>query len=130
MARAERALRRRAARLTNGWGGEPAMMRLGKVVIPAVGSPDGCPALGATDRTGPSRVTEAGMIPPGNGLNRRVLLGALAALPVLDGLLGTAAAQAQATPLASWNDGPAKQAVLDFVRRVTTPGGPDFVPPE
>ena len=32
-------------------------------------------------------------------------------------------------PLASWNDGAAKNAILDFVSRVTTAGGPDFVPP-
>ena len=31
-------------------------------------------------------------------------------------------------PLPSWNDGPARSAVLDFVARVTTPGSPDFVP--
>ncbi|HVY05638.1 MAG TPA: HAD family hydrolase [Burkholderiales bacterium] len=31
--------------------------------------------------------------------------------------------------LASWNDGAAKSAILDFVARVTKPGGPDFVPP-
>jgi len=29
----------------------------------------------------------------------------------------------------SWNDGAAKRAITDFVARVTTPGGPDFVPP-
>jgi hypothetical protein len=33
-----------------------------------------------------------------------------------------------ADPLPSWNDGPTKQAVLGFVRRVTKEGGPDFVP--
>jgi phosphoglycolate phosphatase-like HAD superfamily hydrolase len=33
-----------------------------------------------------------------------------------------------ADPLPSWNDGPGKQAVLDFVARVTKEGGPDFVP--
>jgi phosphoglycolate phosphatase-like HAD superfamily hydrolase len=33
-------------------------------------------------------------------------------------------------PLPSWNEGPAKSAILDFVARVTRPGGPDFVPPE
>ena len=33
-----------------------------------------------------------------------------------------------ATALPSWNDGPAKQSIVDFVRRVTTPDGPDFVP--
>jgi phosphoglycolate phosphatase-like HAD superfamily hydrolase len=32
--------------------------------------------------------------------------------------------------LPSWNDGPAKRAILDFVGRVTAPGGPDLVPPE
>jgi phosphoserine phosphatase len=31
--------------------------------------------------------------------------------------------------LPSWRDGAAKQAILDFVARVTTPGHPDFVPP-
>ena len=31
-------------------------------------------------------------------------------------------------PLASWNEGPAKRAILDFVTRVTS-DGPDFVPP-
>ena len=30
--------------------------------------------------------------------------------------------------MASWNDGLAKQSILDFVQRVTTEGGPDFVP--
>ncbi len=29
--------------------------------------------------------------------------------------------------LPSWRDGPAKQAIVDFVSRVTTPGSPDFV---
>jgi haloacid dehalogenase-like hydrolase len=31
-------------------------------------------------------------------------------------------------PLPSWNEGAAKKAILDFVRRVTAEGGPDFVP--
>lgn len=30
-------------------------------------------------------------------------------------------------PLPSWNDGPAKQSIIDFVTRVTTPGNPAFV---
>jgi phosphoserine phosphatase len=30
--------------------------------------------------------------------------------------------------LRSWNDGAAKKAIIDFVTRVTTQGGPDFVP--
>jgi hypothetical protein len=33
-----------------------------------------------------------------------------------------------ADPLPSWNEGNAKQAILDFVARVTNPNGPDFVP--
>ncbi|HMP04315.1 MAG TPA: HAD family hydrolase [Gemmatales bacterium] len=32
-------------------------------------------------------------------------------------------------PLPSWNDGPAKKAILDFVRRVTETDGKDFVSP-
>jgi phosphoserine phosphatase len=35
---------------------------------------------------------------------------------------------AQPDPLPSWNDGAAKQAILNFVARTTTTGGPDFVP--
>ncbi|MFO1108048.1 MAG: HAD family hydrolase [Bradyrhizobium sp.] len=38
-------------------------------------------------------------------------------------------AQAQSDPLPSWNDGPAKQSITDFVTRVTTQGGADFVKP-
>jgi len=34
-----------------------------------------------------------------------------------------------ADPLPSWNDGPARQSILAFVDRVTTPGSPGFVPP-
>ena len=33
-----------------------------------------------------------------------------------------------ADPLPSWNDGPAKQSIITFVDKVTTPGSPDFVP--
>jgi phosphoglycolate phosphatase-like HAD superfamily hydrolase len=32
-------------------------------------------------------------------------------------------------PLPSWSDGNAKQAILDFIARVTRDDGPDFVPP-
>jgi phosphoglycolate phosphatase-like HAD superfamily hydrolase len=31
-------------------------------------------------------------------------------------------------PLPAWNDGAAKRAIMDFVQRITTPGGTDFVP--
>jgi phosphoserine phosphatase len=33
-------------------------------------------------------------------------------------------------PLPSWNDGPAKQAIADFVKATTETGGANFVPPE
>jgi hypothetical protein len=39
-------------------------------------------------------------------------------------------AQAQTDPLPSWNDGPAKQAIVEFVQVTTTPGSTKFVPPE
>jgi hypothetical protein len=33
-------------------------------------------------------------------------------------------------PLPSWNDGPAKEAILKFVKATTDLKSPDFVPPE
>jgi hypothetical protein len=57
-------------------------------------------------------------------INRRILLASLALLPAL----GAPSALAQAAVLPSWNDGPAKASIVDFVARVTTQGGPDFVP--
>jgi phosphoglycolate phosphatase-like HAD superfamily hydrolase len=64
--------------------------------------------------------------------SRRALLGALAALPSLSGLCGATVAQAAPTgdPLPSWNDGPAKQAILDFIRVTTDPASKDLVPTE
>jgi phosphoglycolate phosphatase-like HAD superfamily hydrolase len=38
-------------------------------------------------------------------------------------------ARAQSDPLPSWNDGPAKQAIIDFVAKVISQGGPEFVRP-
>jgi phosphoglycolate phosphatase-like HAD superfamily hydrolase len=57
-------------------------------------------------------------------LNRIVWVGAL--------LVACVASQsfAQTDPLPSWHDGAAKQAIVDFVKDTTTPGGPKFVPPE
>ena len=34
-----------------------------------------------------------------------------------------------ADPLPSWNQGPARQSILDFVARITQEGGPDYVTP-
>ncbi len=39
-------------------------------------------------------------------------------------------ASAEETPLASWHDGPARNAIVAFVERTTGQGSPDFVPPE
>jgi phosphoserine phosphatase len=36
---------------------------------------------------------------------------------------------AQEDPLPSWNDGPTKQAIVDFVTAATTEGGPDYIAP-
>src|SRR5256886_13958198 len=63
-------------------------------------------------------------------IDRRVLLSSLAMLPLLSASLRstTASAQTQSDPLASWNEGATKSSILDFVARVTTQGGPFFVP--
>lgn len=36
----------------------------------------------------------------------------------------------QADPLPSWNEGAVKRSIIEFVRKVTKSGGPDFVPVE
>jgi phosphoglycolate phosphatase-like HAD superfamily hydrolase len=54
---------------------------------------------------------------------RRALLTLLLAF----GLCGHPSAWAQ-DPLPSWNDGAVKKSITDFVARVTTQGGADFVP--
>jgi phosphoglycolate phosphatase-like HAD superfamily hydrolase len=73
-------------------------------------------------------------IAPSSGVNRRILLWTLALLPALLGPLLPVAAPAQtATPgglLPSWSDGPAKQAILDFVRASIERSSPNFVSPE
>src|SRR5215472_16979326 len=65
------------------------------------------------------------------GVSRRTLVSTLAALPVASvAFIRPAKAQGlQGQPLASWNEGPAKQAVLDFVRTTTDQASPKFVPP-
>lgn len=56
-------------------------------------------------------------------------------LPAIVACLGLAVgfptgAAGQADPLPSWNEGPAKKAITDFVSRTTSEGGQDFVAPE
>jgi phosphoglycolate phosphatase-like HAD superfamily hydrolase len=70
--------------------------------------------------------------PPSSGISRR---GLLATAPVLlsamSGLLRPVSASAQTVTsdglLPSWNDGRAKQAILDFVRSTTDPSSPNHV---
>ena len=54
----------------------------------------------------------------------------LAVLAMAGFLVLSAGTCRAADPLPAWNDGPAKQAVIDLVTAVTTVGGPDFVAPE
>jgi phosphoserine phosphatase len=65
-------------------------------------------------------------------IKRRTLLSTLAVLPLASGAFVRAAAAqgSQGQPLASWNEGPAKQTILDFVRATTDPASPKFVSPE
>jgi phosphoserine phosphatase len=73
------------------------------------------------------------------GLSRRAFLALAALLTGLSGVpaltslpfAGPAHAQtATADPLSSWNNGPTKQAIVDFVRVTTDPANPNFVAPE
>ncbi len=64
------------------------------------------------------------------GVSRRILLSTMALLPALIGPLRTVSVLAQTDALPSWNDGPAKASITDFVKRVSTQGDPDFVSPE
>ncbi|MGZ8396112.1 MAG: hypothetical protein ACXW3X_05890 [Rhodoplanes sp.] len=69
------------------------------------------------------------------GFGRRTILAFAALVAVLTGLsaplAGLARAQtATGDPLSSWNDGPTKQAIVEFVRVTTDPANPNFVAPE
>jgi len=56
--------------------------------------------------------------------NRRLFPSVL----VLVTLAFTATVALAADPLSSWKDGPAKQAIVNFVAKVTKTGSPDFIP--
>ena len=67
------------------------------------------------------------------GIDRRAMVSSLVLLPVLSTPSLSSPIQRQTTPaapLASWNDGPAKQAILDFVRATTDKASSKFVVPE
>jgi len=67
---------------------------------------------------------------PYSRISRRALLSTAAVLPSLPGLIAATAADAQAPAgvLPSWNDGPAKQAILDFVHATIDQASPSYVP--
>jgi hypothetical protein len=64
-------------------------------------------------------------------INRRLFLSTAALLPIPALLRATSAlAQDAGSQLASWNNGPAKQAIIDFARTTTDRSSPKFVPPQ
>jgi hypothetical protein len=69
-----------------------------------------------------------------SGMNRRVLLSTMAVLPAMSEILRPVSAPAQTATssglLPSWNDGPAKQAIFDFVRATIDRSSPSYVFPE
>jgi phosphoglycolate phosphatase-like HAD superfamily hydrolase len=58
-------------------------------------------------------------------MRRRIAMGAAVAFV----LAIVATVTHAADPLPSWNDGKSKQAIIEFVTKVTKAGSPDFVPP-
>jgi hypothetical protein len=67
-------------------------------------------------------------------MKRRDLLAALVTLAILVAspfpISALAETPATSNALPSWNDGAAKQAIVDFVKATTDPSSPNFVPPE
>ena len=59
-------------------------------------------------------------------MRRRSFVGGMVAAAGLVAV--TTSSQAQGDPLPSWNEGLAKQSLIDFVARTTAAGGSDFVP--
>ena len=69
-----------------------------------------------------------------SGINRRVMLSTMAALPVLSAPFTFVSTSAQTPapsvdPLPSWIDGPTKQAIVNFVQTTTDQSSAKFVPP-
>ena len=62
---------------------------------------------------------------PAASIVRRIVLALVLAVGLVASL--DTGAIAQTDPLPSWNDGPVKKSIADFVAGVTTPGGADFV---
>ncbi len=64
------------------------------------------------------------------GFGRRGVIASLLALAATFSLLAPVTVAAQTEPLPSWNEGPAKKAILEFVQQTTDSASPKFVPPE
>lgn len=62
-------------------------------------------------------------------ITRRNLFKGSAALAIIGAVFGQVSS-ASDDPLASWNDGPAKKAIVDFVRATVNQSSPTFVPVE
>src|SRR5215467_15499813 len=77
------------------------------------------------------REASMGLVKHSFAVNRRALLATLAALPAssITPLASAALAQAPGGVLPSWNEGAAKQAILDFVRLTTDRSSPSYVDP-
>jgi phosphoglycolate phosphatase-like HAD superfamily hydrolase len=63
-------------------------------------------------------------------MSRRITNSVLAAGALLTLATGCSSSRTAQIALPSWNDGPAKQAIVDFITKTTTAGSPDFVAPE
>src|SRR5690349_2807805 len=64
-------------------------------------------------------------------MRRRTFLAIIAlALVAATGLALAPDWKATFDPLPSWNEGIAKHTIIDFVRRATAEGGPDYIPPD
>ena len=61
-------------------------------------------------------------------MGRTTLKPVLMAVALIGALAFTTVASQAADPLPSWNEGPAKQSIINFVEKATKPGSPDFVP--
>lgn len=73
-----------------------------------------------------SQSAEAASGKRGAPMGRRAVLRCLLAVPFMAAVRQAAADDPD--PLPSWNEGAVKQSIVDFVKRVTTEGGADFVP--
>ena len=63
-------------------------------------------------------------------VSRKDIITLKASRVLVAALLCARAAPHASDPLPSWNDGPAKQAIVRFVQATTDQSGPKFVPPE